>query len=442
VFTEGDAPFLGSLGDVRLAAPIVDLASTPSGKGYWLVGADGGVFAFGDARFLGGVAGTALGAPVVAVTPTRSGGGYWLLGADGGVFAFGDARYAGGLAGTLAGSGLVDLAALPNGKGYWLLSAGGEVTPFGTAVELGGPQPGQLTTAAVALLPTPSGKGYWMATEDGGVFTYGDAPFLGSSSGRLKSRVVALAAGPGRSSLKASGLPVAPAAQLRSRYGNDVSWPQCGGALPPEGFGFSVVGVTGGRPFSQNPCFAEQWRWASTHGDGAGVYLNLAWTNPTDRRGLTGPAGTCAVGELPCLAYNASAANVREAIEFARANGANPPVWWLDVEIFNQWSPYKDLNSYVVKAAIDTLAASGVRAGIYSSPLMWRRITGGVRFDVPIWLADIVGAADAPGWCGPERAFSGGPIWMVQALPGAWDINWACDPVAADPGRAFVMQER
>jgi len=36
-------------------APIVGMAATPTGKGYWLVAADGGVFAFGDARYLGNV---------------------------------------------------------------------------------------------------------------------------------------------------------------------------------------------------------------------------------------------------------------------------------------------------------------------------------------------------------------------------------------------------
>ena len=36
-------------------APIVGIAATPSGKGYWLVAADGGVFTFGDAPFLGNV---------------------------------------------------------------------------------------------------------------------------------------------------------------------------------------------------------------------------------------------------------------------------------------------------------------------------------------------------------------------------------------------------
>lgn len=36
-------------------APVVGIAATPTGQGYWLVCADGGVFAFGDAQFHGRV---------------------------------------------------------------------------------------------------------------------------------------------------------------------------------------------------------------------------------------------------------------------------------------------------------------------------------------------------------------------------------------------------
>ena len=54
---------------------------------YWLVGADGGVFAFGDAVFWGGLAGVVLDAPVVGMVGSPGGGGYWLVGADGGVFS-------------------------------------------------------------------------------------------------------------------------------------------------------------------------------------------------------------------------------------------------------------------------------------------------------------------------------------------------------------------
>jgi len=41
------------MGGKTLNAPVVSIALTPDGKGYWLVAADGGVFAFGDAPFEG-----------------------------------------------------------------------------------------------------------------------------------------------------------------------------------------------------------------------------------------------------------------------------------------------------------------------------------------------------------------------------------------------------
>lgn len=50
VFSEEGAGFFGALGGVRLNAPIVWGGCTDSGKGYWMVGADGGIFSFGDAR--------------------------------------------------------------------------------------------------------------------------------------------------------------------------------------------------------------------------------------------------------------------------------------------------------------------------------------------------------------------------------------------------------
>ena len=37
------------MGGVALRVPIVGMAATPDGKGYWLAGHDGGVFSFGDA---------------------------------------------------------------------------------------------------------------------------------------------------------------------------------------------------------------------------------------------------------------------------------------------------------------------------------------------------------------------------------------------------------
>ena len=51
--------FYGSLGGMHLNKPIVGIATTPDGKGYWLVASDGGVFTFGDAGFYGSRAATA-----------------------------------------------------------------------------------------------------------------------------------------------------------------------------------------------------------------------------------------------------------------------------------------------------------------------------------------------------------------------------------------------
>ena len=80
VFSFGDAAFHGSMGNVRLNAPMVGIAATPDGRGYWLVAADGGVFSFGDAAFYGSIGNDPPSprTPVVAIAALRHGGGYWL----------------------------------------------------------------------------------------------------------------------------------------------------------------------------------------------------------------------------------------------------------------------------------------------------------------------------------------------------------------------------
>ncbi len=39
------------------------MASSPTGKGYWLVATDGGIFTFGDADFLGSMGGVTVNLP-------------------------------------------------------------------------------------------------------------------------------------------------------------------------------------------------------------------------------------------------------------------------------------------------------------------------------------------------------------------------------------------
>ena len=86
--------------------------SASSGAGYYVLGADGGIFAFGGAPFLGSALGSA---PITAMLPTTTNRGYALLTQSGEVLPFGDAPYLGsalgrvadaaGIAGRLVGSG-------------------------------------------------------------------------------------------------------------------------------------------------------------------------------------------------------------------------------------------------------------------------------------------------------------------------------------------------
>ena len=59
---------------------------------------DGGIFSYGDATFLGSTGGITLNKPIVGMAATRDGGGYWLLASDGGVFNYGDAGFSGSAA--------------------------------------------------------------------------------------------------------------------------------------------------------------------------------------------------------------------------------------------------------------------------------------------------------------------------------------------------------
>jgi hypothetical protein len=71
------------------------MATTPTGKGYWLVASDGGVFSYGDAVFFGSTGNLVLNKPIVGMTPMPTGKGYWLVATDGGIFSYGDAGFFG-----------------------------------------------------------------------------------------------------------------------------------------------------------------------------------------------------------------------------------------------------------------------------------------------------------------------------------------------------------
>jgi uncharacterized membrane protein YgdD (TMEM256/DUF423 family) len=179
VFAVGSASFHGSLGGLHLNQPIVGMAATPDGGGYWLVASDGGVFAFGDAAFHGSLGALHLNAPVVAMAATPDGGGYWLVAEDGGVFAFGDAAFQGSMGAVLLNAPVVGMAADPHG-GYWIVASDGGIFGFGGAPFEGSTGAITLNEPISAMAATSSGHGYWLVGADNGIFTFGDAQFFGS----------------------------------------------------------------------------------------------------------------------------------------------------------------------------------------------------------------------------------------------------------------------
>ncbi|HWS47986.1 MAG TPA: CAP domain-containing protein [Acidimicrobiia bacterium] len=185
-----------SIGSVamQLAASIVGLAATPTGKGYWRAGADGGVLTAGDARFYGSAAGLPHDI-IVGMAATPTGRGYWLVDRKGAVFAFGDAPFRGSTGNIQLNKPIVGIAAIANGAGYWLVASDGGIFSFNAPFR-GSTGSIQLNKPIVGMAAAANGAGYWLVASDGGVFAFG-VPFRGSTgSMQLNKPIVGMAATP------------------------------------------------------------------------------------------------------------------------------------------------------------------------------------------------------------------------------------------------------
>ncbi len=240
VSAHGSAQDYGSASSLDLAAPIVQIVSTPDGEGYWLVAADGGVFAYGDAAYEGSAAGLEINAPIVGMAASVDGKGYWLVAADGGVFALGDAAFLGSLAGAPASSGsapLTGLLGLPTG------SAAG--TP-GAA-----PTPTPATSQVVGIAADPASDGYWLVTAGGTVTGFG-APNLGPETGTFPvDTVVGITASPGGKGYwevtRSGGVYAYGAAPFHGSTGAvPLNTPVSGMAVDNTSGGYWLVGLDGG----------------------------------------------------------------------------------------------------------------------------------------------------------------------------------------------------
>jgi hypothetical protein len=280
-----------ALGLLTVAASLVSCTSTgaaspaphsPPTPGYWLVGADGGVFAF-NAPFEGsgapgagspGLCAFAFGPGIdinaqslanadgvlsrvncVGIAGSEGSAGYWVADFASLPSAFGSASALGQLSCTSlngAAVGWSGMAATPSGRGFFLTSVNGGVLGCGDATPLGGVTKLHLAAPIVGIAATPDGKGYWLVGSDGGVFAFGDAGFHGSMGGKaLNAPIVGIAATPDGKGYWLVGsdggvFAFGDATFCGSMGGHALNQPVTGMAANPDGSGYWLVAADGG----------------------------------------------------------------------------------------------------------------------------------------------------------------------------------------------------
>jgi hypothetical protein len=212
--------------------------------------------------------------------------------------------------------------------------------------------------------------------------------------------------------------------------GWDISWPQCPTREVPQGqVAFAIIGVSDGRPYTENDCFLDQFTWAVNNSQSTPqIYMNIAglpdgWTSPA-----------CATDDLPCQAYYYGKGAAEYAVNSAVRYDADAPMWWLDVETANHWTTDWFLNERAVKGAIEYLETTGHTVGIYSTPRVWGLLMGSYAPGVPVWTAGADDLQSAPDRCSAGYAFGGGPVIMVQYVSEHLDANYSC-VMPSWPGR-------
>ena len=229
-----------------------------------------------------------------------------------------------------------------------------------------------------------------------------------------------------------------------STTGNDISYPQCGGAYP-SGQAFGIVGLNDGLANNWNPCFSSELQWAlgssgKTSQAKASVYVNTAdpgnsyngqpikdWPGssiPSD------PYGPCDGSNTTACAWEYGYERAQADINAVAAPGTYP--WWLDVETGNSWlsgSYGLQMNVADLQGMEYAFSTIAVTAGIYTTSYQWGVITGGDTSDfngVPDWVPGARTQKGAQSNCS-LTPFSGPASKItVTQWTGSYDYDLAC----------------
>jgi hypothetical protein len=247
--------------------------------------------------------------------------------------------------------------------------------------------------------------------------------------------------------------------------GADVSYPECGGALPL-GQAFGVVGVNGGRANTLNPCLAEELSWAAYKSSGASVepkvsvYLNTGdpgnsylgeevadWPDS----GIT-PYGDCLPTAIYARLFGPGQVSPACAYQYGYLKAVADVLWlrrsahrdhlptqlaaypfWLDVETTNSWQSSTLLNTVDLEGMVSALQLAGVEhLGVYAFTPQWDQITGGsvalVAGPLAVssdWIPVGGSLATAESAC-KQAPFIGTTMAMTQFGSGPFDADFAC----------------
>lgn len=205
-----------------------------------------------------------------------------------------------------------------------------------------------------------------------------------------------------------------------------------GSEHPADAGAFVVVAADAGRPFSTNPCAADELAFAVRAGDRrpvadaledgqqSALLLSAANPGPSDRHW---PGDECA--DNPSFTCAARYGDAAQAAVFDPADqqllgydGTRRRMIWLDVDAGGSWagSPAQNLSAIagMRRALLRQFTAEAPGGGAYavgirSTAADWQAITGGTGQlpDAQVWLRD------ASGGCPADVGFTGGPVVVV-----------------------------
>jgi hypothetical protein len=204
-----------------------------------------------------------------------------------------------------------------------------------------------------------------------------------------------------------------------SGNGYDTSYPQCTATSAPTGF--AIIGLGHGRPFTTNTCAPSEAALAG--GASKSFYFNTGYalayakSDYADCTTLSASEYGTISGHLQSQMRAAWAIGCSES-EYAMTVapvGITPVAWWADIETGNSWSNNTVLNQATIDGIVYELHTSGAPVGVYSTPSMWRQITGtgyvnsGINAD---WQTGIT-TCPLAGFT-LTSSMTTAPIWIIQ----------------------------